>query len=143
MAFMTGHQLDALRPATPEIRAQRFQKVLDQIFAEPSAWNQDTYATVAGCETTFCVAGWAAMHAGFQPILTGNLFLGAQNWVHFGNRDGLKETPGTIAEAWLDLNYVERQMLFHYYTKSPHQLAARMREILDGEYADDDEEVEQ
>lgn len=55
--------MDAVR----EPNVALLSKVLDHITAHSSEWNQQTWASVTACGTSFCFAGHAAIISGSAP----------------------------------------------------------------------------
>lgn len=52
--------------AEPVLNVPLLAKVLDHVTGHPGEWNQTMWAVENSCGTLCCVAGWAAIMAGYE-----------------------------------------------------------------------------
>lgn len=59
-----------------ELNVPLLTKVLDHVTAHPEEWNQTVWAVEHSCGTACCVAGWAAVMAGYELKFDGSAVCG-------------------------------------------------------------------
>jgi len=97
---------------------EMFDRVADAIEAAPEQYSQQVYGLEGPCGTMYCVAGWAAHLAGWEPTLRRKVVNGI--WVDSSDehsyitvqKDGTKQFVSVVARKLLGLTKKEDYALF-------------------------------
>lgn len=86
------------------------RKILNQVEETPEQWLQSSWGLKTSCGTTFCIAGWACVLSGYEPIPPSNP---STRLIEYVQKEGEIFHIQDIAGRLLHLNDDQQEELFY------------------------------